>query len=564
MATSKKKSGGKKEERKQAEIRAGFDLTRTTHENKRHWSDADALSGRAAYYKQERKTARERSRLEAANNSWYAGMLRTAANHIVGTGPRIQFLTPDNERNKRLERSFQKWAMAIALADKLRVAVESYWRDGEWFAMRSGRPSLFPIQLDIRAYEADQVAQPYWHILDPTIEDGKRVDNLGNAVEYWIYDHHPGDLNIGHTNLMGGQWYPADEVIHLYRADRPGQLRGFPRCAPALDWLAHMRRFSKATLSAAESAALWGVFIKTTGSQVVPAQMPSDLMTLDFERNVMNFLPDGWEPSQLRADHPTTTNEVFQRSELTYFARCANMPYSLAAGTSRDSNFSSAKMDIKNTWEPEVLSEQQKLTRDVMAPIVRWWLEDAAISTELLDGLQLTIADIDYQVVWPPLPQSDEKDQAEAAKTRVESGLSSMPTEYLRRGEDAEAALQAGAAYYGVTVEQYQKALFAKHFATTGATGGEQQQQPAADPQAATPASTAGAFAGTKRRDFTNNQRATQDVLTAFINGTSEVLTLQSLVRLGWPQAAAQALIDDARDGAIDTPNLDPQTEAMA
>lgn len=546
---------------RKSEVKAGFDLTKTNHENKRHWADSDALSGRASYFKQERKIARERSRLEAANNSWYAGMLRTAANHIVGTGPRIQFYLQDEAANAALERAFRKWSQATALVEKLRVGVETYWRDGEWFAMRSGRPNLWPIQLDVRAYEPDQVAMPYWHVLDPTIEDGKRVDNLGTAVEYWIYDHHPGDLNVGHMNLLGGKWYCADDVIHLYRADRPGQLRGFPRCAPALDWLAHMRRFSKATLSAAESAALWGVFIKTTSSQVTPAQMPADLMTIEFERNVMNFLPDGWEPQQLNASHPTTNNETFQRTELTYFARCANMPYSLAAGTSRDSNFSSAKMDIKNTWEPEVRSEQEKLTRDVMAPILRWWLEDVAISTDLLDGAP-PISEIEYQVVWPPLPQSDEIEQANAAQVRVQAGLSTLPQEYMRNGEDPEAALRKGAAFFGVSVEEYRKALFGKLFATAGGIGGDAEDPAATSDAAQAQAGGAGDFAGTKRRDFSNNQKATADVLQSFIDGESEVMTLHSLIRLGWKEDAAKALIDDARDGSIDSENLDPSEVA--
>jgi len=52
-----------------------------------------------------------------------------------------------------------------------------------------------------------------------------------------------------------------------------------------------MRRFSKATLSAAERAALWGMFVKTTGSQVLPKTMP-DFANVEWERNLLNFMPD--------------------------------------------------------------------------------------------------------------------------------------------------------------------------------------------------------------------------------------------------------------------------------
>lgn len=444
-------------------LEASFDLTRTTNENKNHWSDADALSGRAAFYKSERKVARERSRLEAANNSWYSGMIRTAAAHIVGTGPRLQLMTQDSILNRRVEQAYHDWADAIGLPEKFSTMVETEWRDGEAFAMRASQPKLHPITLDVRLYEPDQVAQPYWHILDPTIEDGKRVDNIGNAVEYWIYDHHPGDLNIGHVNLLKGQWYHADEVIHQFRQERPGQLRGFPRCAPAIDWLAHLRRFSKATLSAAENAALWAVFIETTSSQIMPAAMPRDLMTMGFERGVMNFMPDGWKPSMVSAEHPTSTNEQFQRSELTYFARCASMPYSLAAGTSRDSNFSSAKMDIKNLWEPEVHRDQGRIARQSCNTIFRWFLEDAAISTDLLDGAP-PISQIRFKFHWPPLPQSDEGDVAAAATERMATGQSTPSREAAIQNRDYEAECEQAARDFGCTVEEYKQRVADKLF----------------------------------------------------------------------------------------------------
>jgi len=445
--------------------RAGWDMTRTTIENKRHWADSDPMSGRAQTVKPTRKIARERSRLESQNNSWYAGMLRTAVNHIVGCGPRLQVQTKDAAFNSRIEAAWRDWSNAVGLVDKLRLCVETYWRDGEVFGMRAIRPSLLPISLDIRIYEGDQVAQPYWHVLDPTIEDGKRVDNLGNPVEYWIYDNHPGDLNIGHVNILRGNWYEADRVFHLYRQERPGQLRGMPRCAPAIDYLAHMRRFSKATLAAAEKCALWGVFVSTNSAAVTPAAMPSDFMTLEWERDSLNFLPDGWTPNMLDPKHPATTDEMFQRMGLMYFARCAGMPYSLASGTSKDSNFASAKMDIKNTWEPEVLGEQERVARIILAPIFRWFLEDCVFVEGLLDGGP-TIAEIDYQFVWPPLPQSDEKVVAEACSERMSKGQSTLLEEWSRAGKDFDLAMAKEAALRGITVKQAIVEAFARAYAS--------------------------------------------------------------------------------------------------
>lgn len=539
---------------RQSDIKAACDLTRTTYENKNHWRDADALSARSSYTLAERKLARERSRMEKANNSWYAGMIRTARSHIVGTGPRLQVLTDDPARNARIEAAWEKWASDINLVDKLGTAVEAEWTDGEWFAMRAENSKHWPITTDFRPYECDQVSQPYFHAPDRSIEDGIRVDNLGDPVEYWIYDHHPGDFNLGYASPLDGAWYPAADVIHLFRAGRPGQLRGFPRCAPAIEHLAHMRRFSKATLSAAERAALWGIFVKTTGSTLVAKQMPEDFMSVEWERNLLNFMPDGWEPVSLDSKHPGASNAEFQRTELTYFCRCANMPYSLAAGTSRDSNFASAKMDIKNLWEPQVHSDRDMLDRVVLCKLWLWFLEDIAISTDLLDGVGMLLGDIPHKFYWPPLPQADELDVALAAKERMSTGQSTPAQEAALRGDDYEQQCITAANNYGVEPHEYKRALFAKHFAIGGAPGGDSL---AAEGQSQ-PAQTAGGFAGTRRRDFTNNQKDTADALQALIDGKSEILVKHTLMRLGWTPLAAQELIDDARDGQIDRTALDP------
>jgi capsid protein len=113
--------------------------------------DRDCASQDAAAV---RRVVRIRSRYEAENNSWYAGILRTAVNHIVGNGPRLQLLTESPEANARIEKAWRQWATKIDLAAMLRTICEAYWRDGEVFAMRADRPQNWPLTLDIRTIEA--------------------------------------------------------------------------------------------------------------------------------------------------------------------------------------------------------------------------------------------------------------------------------------------------------------------------------------------------------------------------------------------------------------------------
>ena len=87
-------------------VRAKFDLAQTTAENRKHWGSADTLSARAALSSAVRRVVRTRSRYEAENNSWYAGILRTAVNHIVGgAGPRLQVLTGNVDADRKIGRA---------------------------------------------------------------------------------------------------------------------------------------------------------------------------------------------------------------------------------------------------------------------------------------------------------------------------------------------------------------------------------------------------------------------------------------------------------------------------
>lgn len=70
-------------------------------------------------------------------------------------------------------------------------------------------------------------------------------------------------------------------------------------------------------------------------------------------------------------------------------------------------------------------------------------------------------------------------------------------------------------------------------------------------------ASSGAEFANSSRRQLTNNLKATQDALEAFAAGEkSEAFTQTVLESYGWSPERAKALIDDARDGKIDDPEV--------
>jgi hypothetical protein len=166
----------------------------------------------------------------------------------------------------------------------------------------------------------------------------------------------------------------------------------------------------------------------------------------------------------------------------------------------------------------------------------------------LLDGLP-SINQIDHRWHWPPLPELDAVDSANAASIRLKSGLSTPTQEHARRGQDWDTECARAASDFGVPVETYKQALFAITF---GIVPG---QQPSSMPgqQAQAAALPQGEYTTIGQRAFTNNQKRIKSALDQFASGAmSQVMTEQTLASIGLAPDRIAALITDAMDGGVD------------
>lgn len=63
------------------------------------------------------------------------------------------------------------------------------------------------------------------------VENGIEFDALGRRVAYYLFAQHPGALG-GLRSRWNSYRVPADQVLHIYRQDRPKQMRGVSWYAP--------------------------------------------------------------------------------------------------------------------------------------------------------------------------------------------------------------------------------------------------------------------------------------------------------------------------------------------
>ena len=418
-------------------IRARYDAAQTTDENERHWANADYLGPNTSALPATRRKLRSRARYEAQENNSYAkGMILTLANDLIGTGPRLQLLTKDRAANQRVERSFGRWADEIGLAEKLRTMRVVKAVDGESFCMLGSNDRLeHPVKLDVRPFEADYVETPCANLF-PAERQGIRFDEFGNPTAYYIFREHPGDGYPAMQQL--GDWIDAKQIIHLFRCDRPGQQRGVTEIATALPLFAMLRRFTLATLAAAETAADFAAVMRTSANATTEAEsLPKDgwFDAIPLEYRAMLTLPNGWDITQLKAEHPTTTYQMFKKEIINEIARCLNMPFNIAAANSADYNYASGWMDHQVYFRSVEVENSQWECR-LLDRILRAWLDEAILIPGLLPMGVGPIGDWDWGWFWDGPTHVDPLKEASAQATRLANFTTTLADEFAREGKD--------------------------------------------------------------------------------------------------------------------------------
>jgi lambda family phage portal protein len=456
--TEPAKTGGQR-------VRGRYDAASTSDENRAHWAAADGMSANAAHSPGVRQTLRNRSRYEAQNNGYCKGLLRTRRNDVVGTGPRLQLTLPQTFQAvdpdfgvvttfdvldgtaSVIESKWAEWCDAAGFADKLRVLHETGDRDGECFAALVNNPGL-PAgpQLDLRLFEADQVHTPdlWWH--DPLAVDGIRFDQHGNPVEYHFLRAHPGDTI---SNGLEYDKVRASAVIHWFDPDRPHQARGVPALTASLPLYAQLRRYTLATLTAAEVAATISGVMKTKlppeyngpPSQTAQTTARPTFDRVELERGALLSLPEGWEAEGFDATQPVAGFGEFRKEILTEGGAAINAPRNVSTKSSAEYNYSSARLDAI-PWRADAAIIRDRLRRVVLDRVFRAWLREALLIPGYLPANLPPLAAWWWRWQWDGVPSIDPLKDANANDVGLKNGTLTMSDVLSEAGKDWEEHLR--------------------------------------------------------------------------------------------------------------------------
>jgi len=232
------------------------------------------------------------------NNPFAESALETIVNHTVGWG-----IVPTVEHQ-----AFNAWANSTAidadgrsdLAGLEKLVMRSVAESGEVLVRRRWRlrSDGLPLPVQLQVLEADFIDTGK----DGRLSNGNRVvqgvefDLLGRRVAYWLFTSHPGSSSASSgTLLSGSQRIPASDIQHIYRQDRPGQVRGPSWFAPVLLRFKDFDEYEDATLMKQKIAACLAVITSDVDGDATAlgATDTSDPLVDSLEPGMILNVPPG-------------------------------------------------------------------------------------------------------------------------------------------------------------------------------------------------------------------------------------------------------------------------------
>ena len=423
------------------DVRARYDAAQVSEETRRQFSEVDWLSARAANSPDVRQRLRDRCRYEVSNNSWAAGVADALADFMVGDGPKLQMLSTDRALNKLIESEFTQWAEAVCLADKCWLLRRVRAVDGEAFIFLEDDPDLEPVTLDLRTYEAEQIATPYFYPLDPLRVDGIELNELRKPAYYHLLYEHPGD-SFNWSGLFRFERVPAKLVVHWFRATRAGQYRGIPEFTPSLQLFSDLRRYRQATIAAAETAADFAAVLYTENPPDIddPEQKEPGLWDkVAISRRMLTTVPAGWKMSQFKAEQPATGHPEFVRTCLTELATGHSTTYEIASGDYSNVNYSSGRLGLQR-FQRAISIDRCRMERTCLNPILRQWLAEA-VAIRLIPNITTKSEEWLHRWLWPASEMIDPLKEAKAEQIDLENYGTTFSEMCARDGVDRDARL---------------------------------------------------------------------------------------------------------------------------
>jgi lambda family phage portal protein len=376
------------------------------------------------------------------NNAWARRAQNVIANNTVGWGIIPKATGADAGINTAAMDLWKTWAESTECESDNRATfygiqhliMRALVADGEVLIRRRfRRPSdglTIPLQLQV--LEADYLNTAMNALSSEAggpIVQGIEFDKLGSRAAYWLWSQHPGSGR----NAEAPKRVPADEVIHVFDVERPGQSRGVSWLASAIVNLKDLDDYDDAEIMKQKIAACFAAFVTDTDGLATPlgdtGTAPDDPVDT-FEPGMIVNLPPG--KTVVSASPPTMTSDALPMRTLRRVAAGIGVTYEDLTGDYSQVNFSSARMARIAHWGNVHRWQESMLIPLLCMPVWNWAMEAAVLAGALPIAPRST---------WtpPPMPMLEPDKEGLALQRLIRTGAMTPSQMVREQGRDPEA-----------------------------------------------------------------------------------------------------------------------------
>lgn len=255
------------------------------------------------------KSLRGRARDLGRNDDYVRSYLRTLENNVVGRGVRLQANVRDSKGNSipavntKIENEWKRWtrkdscdAEGIHSFSSIeRLLIRNLAETGEIFVRfvfeSFGRSK---VKLALQIIESDLLDENFNGIFgNNVVRMGVEQNSYGRPIAFHFLPSHPGDKQFPQNNKQERIRVPSDEVIHLFRPERPIQSRGFTWLVSAMLSLNNLKGFVDATIIGRRIKAAVMGFITNTEGELTGTGVDGAQRVEDFSPGKMVYLGPG-------------------------------------------------------------------------------------------------------------------------------------------------------------------------------------------------------------------------------------------------------------------------------
>ena len=373
-------------------------------------------------------------------NGYAKRAVNVLATYMIGSGITPHAIAKNGKRSQRIDERLKFWADSTRcdfdgrqnLYGIQSLVTKHLVRDGECFVIRVHDKNR-EIPVCLRIIDAD--------LLDPSKGiQGIEFSASGLRTGYHFFLSPPESTELERQSTF----LPAKEVLHVFQADRAGQVRGISWLSTILDRLKTFDEYEGAQLEKQKiSANFMGVFRDLEISDIAPYEEKMEQM---MKPGSMLIAPAG---QTVEWSSPPSVGDFKEFTEHNSLSMAAGVevPYMLLSCDYSKTSYSSSRLELINFYKHIEALQNNLIIPSLCEPIFQWFLE----------ALELTgVSTASIRASWarPKRDFVDPVQEIEAYERAVKSGFLSHSDVLKEMGRDPDEV------YCELT---YLKDLFKKH-----------------------------------------------------------------------------------------------------